>query len=234
MIPFTPAHCNSKIAARKLRNYERYVKLFPECHFLWFGDSGQGDIQTAIEMMRVVGKGCDHPATTGTAAGGPVGEEEAAAAEEVGGVAADVKAAADAGASAPDAHTRAPPGAMLGAFIQDVALSDGLTLKTSARERQRLRELNVHVVDNYAAVALIMCRDLGLLTVNGLRDVAQATVDDLVAAGPRFEHAQVYAERCDELAVALGDINDVLQRHELEPVMPPRPHIPGRKVPGTV
>lgn len=40
------------IAARKLQNFEREHSLFPECRFLFLGDSGQADAQVGAEMLR--------------------------------------------------------------------------------------------------------------------------------------------------------------------------------------
>eukprot|EP00051_Salpingoeca_urceolata_P006837 m.90410 g.90410 ORF g.90410 m.90410 type:complete len:165 (+) comp15008_c0_seq6:2579-3073(+) len=44
LIPFAPDHSNEWISKRKLDNIFKYIRVFPECKFLWFGDSGQGDI----------------------------------------------------------------------------------------------------------------------------------------------------------------------------------------------
>ena len=44
LIPFAPGYSNRKISGTKYENYLRYQQLFPECNFLWFGDSGQADI----------------------------------------------------------------------------------------------------------------------------------------------------------------------------------------------
>ena len=40
------------IKARKLQNFERERSLFPECRFLFLGDSGQADAQVGAEMLR--------------------------------------------------------------------------------------------------------------------------------------------------------------------------------------
>nr|WP_241429200.1 phosphatase domain-containing protein [Agrococcus sp. ARC_14] len=40
------------IKARKLQNFDRERSLFPECRFLFLGDSGQADAQVGAEMLR--------------------------------------------------------------------------------------------------------------------------------------------------------------------------------------
>jgi hypothetical protein len=40
------------IKARKLQNFERERSLFPECRFLFLGDSGQADAHVGAEMLR--------------------------------------------------------------------------------------------------------------------------------------------------------------------------------------
>lgn len=50
LIPFAPDFSNEKIAARKMDNIHRYIKLFPECRFCWWGDSGQGDILVGEQL----------------------------------------------------------------------------------------------------------------------------------------------------------------------------------------
>ncbi|WP_206446657.1 phosphatase domain-containing protein [Agrococcus sp. KRD186] len=42
----------ASIKARKLQNFERERTLFPECRFLFLGDSGQADAQVGAEMLR--------------------------------------------------------------------------------------------------------------------------------------------------------------------------------------
>ncbi|GEK81226.1 phosphatase domain-containing protein [Agrococcus baldri] len=42
----------ASITARKLQNFERERSLFPECRFLFLGDSGQADAQVGAEMLR--------------------------------------------------------------------------------------------------------------------------------------------------------------------------------------
>ena len=51
LIPFAPDYSNEKISARKLGNIERYMRVFPECDFLWFGDTGQGDLIVGEKML---------------------------------------------------------------------------------------------------------------------------------------------------------------------------------------
>ena len=43
------------IKARKLQNFERERALFPECRFMFIGDSGQADPQVGAEMLRLGG-----------------------------------------------------------------------------------------------------------------------------------------------------------------------------------
>jgi hypothetical protein len=42
----------ASIKARKLQNFERERSLFPECRFLFLGDSGQADAHVGAEMLR--------------------------------------------------------------------------------------------------------------------------------------------------------------------------------------
>lgn len=51
LIPFAPSYCNARINSTKLRNIRLLLSLFPEDTFLWFGDSGQGDILTALDLL---------------------------------------------------------------------------------------------------------------------------------------------------------------------------------------
>ena len=61
LIPFAPNFCNSRISLTKVSNAVRYSFLFPECRFVWFGDSGQGDVLTAQELLKAQAEsgGCD-------------------------------------------------------------------------------------------------------------------------------------------------------------------------------
>jgi hypothetical protein len=43
------------IKERKLQNFERERSLFPECRFIFIGDSGQADPQVGAEMLRLGG-----------------------------------------------------------------------------------------------------------------------------------------------------------------------------------
>ena len=51
LIPFAPSLSNDWISNRKFGSYVRYKRLFPECRFIWFGDSGQGDVQMGQKML---------------------------------------------------------------------------------------------------------------------------------------------------------------------------------------
>lgn len=47
---FTRLVGNDLIAEEKLANFERYRRVFPECRFVFFGDSGQGDVVFGEQM----------------------------------------------------------------------------------------------------------------------------------------------------------------------------------------
>ncbi|KAL0490239.1 AKT1 [Acrasis kona] len=49
--------CYMKMANTKFLNYSRYCLIYPEMKFIFFGDSGQGDVDTALLM-------CTNPQTT--------------------------------------------------------------------------------------------------------------------------------------------------------------------------
>jgi hypothetical protein len=42
---------NSRIAAKKFDNFQRYVRVFPEYGFVFVGDSGQGDVEFGDNML---------------------------------------------------------------------------------------------------------------------------------------------------------------------------------------
>ncbi|NTX08943.1 MULTISPECIES: phosphatase domain-containing protein [Myxococcus] len=42
---------NSRIAAKKFDNFQRYVRVFPEYGFVFVGDSGQGDVEFGDKML---------------------------------------------------------------------------------------------------------------------------------------------------------------------------------------
>jgi Phosphatidate phosphatase APP1, catalytic domain len=46
---------HDKMAAKKLDNFKAYHSLFPECKFVFVGDSGQGDVTLAQEMVKLPG-----------------------------------------------------------------------------------------------------------------------------------------------------------------------------------
>ncbi|MCP3060208.1 DUF2183 domain-containing protein [Myxococcus sp. K38C18041901] len=43
---------NSRIAAKKFDNFQRYLRCFPEYSFVFVGDSGQGDVEFGDRMLR--------------------------------------------------------------------------------------------------------------------------------------------------------------------------------------
>lgn len=200
LIPFLPAHCNEMIAARKFKNYLRYTQLFPECKFIWFGDSGQGDIQTGLDMVKTL-------APKLAAKGEPKIADES------------VTAAANAAVESTNVGRKMQP-QMMGAFIQDVALKNGLKLKTAVGMRDTLAKQGVHVVNNYIEVALILARDLKVLTPQGLSVVCERAVQDLHVASAFFENPEVYAARRKEFNAALMHVNEFLTQNGLEGVKP--------------
>eukprot|EP01066_Platyproteum_vivax_P001740 Platyproteum_vivax@DN12199_c0_g1_i1.p1 len=42
---------NNSMAQKKFQNFQELVELWPECKFVWVGDSGQGDISFAKQML---------------------------------------------------------------------------------------------------------------------------------------------------------------------------------------
>lgn len=50
LIPFKKSTANRLISRRKINNFAQYEELFPACSFMWFGDSGQSDIQCGLGM----------------------------------------------------------------------------------------------------------------------------------------------------------------------------------------
>ena len=67
---------------------------------------------------------------------------------------------------------------VVGVYIQDVVRGDGVTPKTSYRERCEHRTLDVQIVDNYVDVALDMYTK-GLLGLESLRRIAYDAVHEL-------------------------------------------------------
>eukprot|EP00053_Salpingoeca_punica_P019827 m.203078 g.203078 ORF g.203078 m.203078 type:complete len:1051 (+) comp17732_c0_seq2:2266-5418(+) len=52
LVPFAPDISNKMVARRKLTNINFYMQVFPECQFIWFGDSGQGDILVGQKLLQ--------------------------------------------------------------------------------------------------------------------------------------------------------------------------------------
>ena len=55
LIPFAKQTADRMVADRKMGNIDGYIKIFPECKFVWFGDSGQGDMLVGDEMNKAYG-----------------------------------------------------------------------------------------------------------------------------------------------------------------------------------
>ena len=55
LIPFAKHTADRMVADRKMANIDGYLKIFPECKFVWFGDSGQGDMLVGDEMNKAYG-----------------------------------------------------------------------------------------------------------------------------------------------------------------------------------
>eukprot|EP00041_Stephanoeca_diplocostata_P033812 m.1126265 g.1126265 ORF g.1126265 m.1126265 type:complete len:706 (+) comp24411_c0_seq2:1745-3862(+) len=51
LIPIAKDYSNDKISTRKMGNIRKYMEVFAECRFAWFGDSGQGDILVGEQML---------------------------------------------------------------------------------------------------------------------------------------------------------------------------------------
>eukprot|EP00053_Salpingoeca_punica_P011806 m.105204 g.105204 ORF g.105204 m.105204 type:complete len:476 (+) comp15786_c0_seq2:208-1635(+) len=155
LVPFKPATANAMISKRKFRNYEMYKATFPECAFMWFGDSGQGDVEVGIQMM------------------------------------------AD------------PAGSCIGAYIQDVASPDGISMLTTHPERQKAREKGVEIVDNYVDAAMRMY-DKRILSADGLHRTAQSAIQDLLSIRPNFTNRGVLSARLAEMRRHVREVNKVL------------------------
>jgi hypothetical protein len=52
LIPFKADYANELIASRKVDNFEKHAEVFPECSFIWFGDSGQSDVDVGVQLMK--------------------------------------------------------------------------------------------------------------------------------------------------------------------------------------
>lgn len=153
-----------------------YKSAFPECRFVWLGDSGQGDVDMGVRMLdedkekegeRVSKAAAAAAAATAAAGGGRVGGHSTSNSDGVGG--------GSSGTAAANADIRR---SVIGVYIQDVVLGDGVTPKTSYRVRCEHRKLNVHIVDNYVDVALHMHK-AGLLGLESLRRIAYDSVHEL-------------------------------------------------------
>lgn len=153
LIPFKPAVANSMICERKLANFAEHAKMFPECVFLWFGDSGQSDIEVGIQLMQ---------------------------------------------------RPR-----VLGAFIQDVSMGDGMTLKTPRVDREALDAAGVHVVNNYVDVACLL-HQKGRITPLGLQSTASSACATLKVIESSFSKSVVFDVRRAELNASVARANGFL------------------------
>jgi hypothetical protein len=155
LVLFKPATANAMISKRKFNNYELYKTCFPECAFMWFGDSGQGDVEVGARMM------------------------------------------AD------------PIGSCLGAFIQDVATPDGVSLLTKASERRKELGRGVDIVDNYVEAAYRMF-ERGFLSAEGLARTTASAVQDLLAIREKFTSRSALIARLGEMRRHVKDVNRLL------------------------
>ena len=55
LVPIAANLSNKWISKRKFGNIERYMTVFSECSYLWFGDSGQGDALVGEKIMKMEG-----------------------------------------------------------------------------------------------------------------------------------------------------------------------------------
>jgi len=152
---------NAGMAARKAENYQLYHALFPEFRVVWLGDSGQGDIATGLQMLRI------HAQDEADAA------VEAAATPAV--VAVD--AAAEEGSTCGSGSVRWwPPPAPL-VLIHDVCASNQ-TPYSDEGKRAALLAAGVNIFDSYADAACLAFEHL-LLSEAALRSVLDAVTREL-------------------------------------------------------
>lgn len=52
LVTIDPPSANVKICDRKLENFNTHAQMFPESTFMWFGDSGQSDVEVGAELMK--------------------------------------------------------------------------------------------------------------------------------------------------------------------------------------
>jgi hypothetical protein len=152
---------NAGMAARKAENYKLYHALFPEFRVVWLGDSGQGDIATGLQMLRI------HE------------QDEADAAAEA---AATAVVAVDAGVDEEGMACGSgsvrwwPPPAPL-VLIHDVCASNQTPYSDEAK-RAALLAAGVHIFDSYADAACLAFEHL-LLSESALRSVLDAVTREL-------------------------------------------------------
>jgi hypothetical protein len=164
LIPFNMGYCNKLIAHTKYNNFLNFASIFPECSFLWMGDSGQADIEAGLDMVRK--------------------SDELRL-------------------------------AFLAGYIQDVALADGVGLKTPAAKREALAAERIHVVDNYVEAALDL-QAKGLIGMDGLATVASAAATELQEARARFEDDRIWESRRTEFNRQFERVNALLEAHGQE------------------
>jgi hypothetical protein len=148
LIPFAPDLCNTWVASRKFNNYLMYKSAFPECQFVWWGDSGQGDVDMGLRMLDE-----DRLAEVNASAAGAADEEVARLVARR---------------------------SVVGVYIQDVVLNDGITPKVGFRERCEHVIKSVYIVDNYIDVGLQMYKQ-GMLGLASLRRITSDSVAELAA-----------------------------------------------------
>ncbi|EGD77979.1 hypothetical protein PTSG_09612 [Salpingoeca rosetta] len=228
LIPLAPAFCNSRISSTKVRNVVRYSLLFPECRFVWFGDSGQGDVLTALELLQQAQQQlqqqqqeqCAHERVSVSSVLGEAERGGDGAGKEPACGRGDVGSGGERRRSRHGKANRLFGGqGLVAAYIQDVVLEDGVTFKTPHEERRRLAALGVHVVDNYIAVALHMHLSHSLLTPEQLSRVARGAIADLKAAAAGFTRPGVKVARFNEHRTQLERVNHVLRKAKLPELM---------------
>jgi hypothetical protein len=151
---------NAGMAARKAENYKLYHALFPEFRVVWLGDSGQGDIATGLQMLRIHAQdGAD------------------AAAEAAATAVVTVDAATEEGAACGSGSVRWwPPPAPL-VLIHDVCASNQ-TPYSDEGKRAALLAAGVNIFDSYADAACLAFEHL-LLSEAALRSVLDAVTREL-------------------------------------------------------
>jgi len=175
----TVATClsNAAMAAKKAENYDAHRALYPEFRSVWLGDSGQGDIETGLHMLRAHQREQEE-ADAGAGAGAATATAAASSESGRGGVCTGVGASGSlAGSEIPRPLPRQPAPLVL---IHDLSHSSQAPY-TGEAKRAAWRHRGVHLFGSYAEAACVAA-EAGLLSAGRLQAVVDATAAELAAA----------------------------------------------------